>query len=76
MAPHPAMQRTARTIDRYGREIRTDRELEPVRELALPLAALADAEVRWSWFRWPPGRYLILTGFDLRAFEDLAGEGG
>lgn len=68
--------RTARTIDRYGREIRTDRELEPVRELALPLSALADAEVRWSWFRWPPGRYLILTGSDLRAFEDLAGEGG
>lgn len=68
--------RTARKIDRVGREIRTDRELGPVREIAVPLSALADAEVRWSWFRWPPGRYLTLTGSDLRAFEQLAGEGG
>jgi hypothetical protein len=68
--------RRARTTDRVGWDIRTDRELEPVRELTLPLSAFADAEVRWSWLRWPPGRYLILTGSDLRAFEELTGAHG
>ncbi len=68
--------RTSRAIDRVGAEIRSDREVEPVRELSLPLAALAGAEVRWSWLRWPPGRYLVLTGADLRAFEELAGKEG
>lgn len=77
--------RTARKTDRVGlerhaasgqREIRTDRELEPVREITLPISALADAEVRWFWLRWPPGRYLVLTGSDLRAFEGLSGADG
>jgi hypothetical protein len=68
--------RTSRAIDRVGSEIRTDREVEPVRELSLPLSALAGAEVRWSWLPWPPGRYLVLTGADLRAFEELAGKEG
>lgn len=68
--------RTARKTDRVGQEISTERELEPVRELALPLSALADAEVRWSWLRWRPVRYLVLTGADLRAFEELAGTDG
>lgn len=68
--------RTSRAIDRVGSEIRSDRELEPVRELSLPLSALAGAEIRWSWLRWPPGRYLVLTGADLHAFEELAGTEG
>ncbi|HET9440907.1 MAG TPA: hypothetical protein VFO52_12085 [Longimicrobiales bacterium] len=67
--------RTSRAIDRVGSEIRTDKELDAVREVSLPLSALANAEVRWSWLRWPPGRYLVLTGADLRAFEALAGAG-
>jgi hypothetical protein len=72
--------RVAREIQRVGwsagGEIRTDRETEPVREAEVPLSALAGASVRWLWWRWPPGRYLVLTGADLRAFEQIAGMGG
>ena len=68
--------RTSRAIDRVGSEIRRDSEVEPVREVALPLAALAGAQVRWSWLRRHPGRYLVLIGADLRAFEELAGKEG
>jgi hypothetical protein len=68
--------RTSRSIDRVGSEIRSDSEVEPVRELSLPLSALAGAEVRWSWLPWPPGRRLVLTGADLLAFEELAGKEG
>lgn len=57
-------------------QIRTDRELEAVRELSVPLTALAGARVRWSWRHWPPGVHLVLTAGDLRAFEEIAGEGG
>lgn len=68
--------RTSRTTDRVGLEIRTDRELEAVREIVVPLAALASARVRRTWFRWPPGQYLFLTAADLRAFEEVAGASG
>ena len=68
--------RVSRSTDVVGFEIRTDRELEPVREEELPLSALAGATVRWRWFRWPPGRYLVLTAADLRAFEAVGGEAG
>src|SRR5262245_12853758 len=68
--------RTSRAIDRVGSEIRTDREVERVRELSLPLSAVAGAEVRRSWLPWPPGHYLVLTGADLHAFEELAGKQG
>ena len=60
--------RVARSTDRVGKEIRTDREVEPVREAVIPLSAVAGATVRWRW-RWPPGPYLVLTAADLRAFE-------
>jgi hypothetical protein len=68
--------RVSRSTQRVGSEIRTDRETEPVREVEIPLAALAGATVRWVWWRWPPGRYLALTGADLRAFEEAARTGG
>ena len=68
--------RLGRSTERVGSQIRTDRELEPVREVAVPLAALAAARVRWSWRRWPPGRRLVLTAADLQAFEQVAGDGG
>ena len=67
--------RTSRAIDRVGSEIRSDSELEPVRELSLPLSALAGAEVRQSWLPWRRP-YLVLAGADLRAFEGLAGNEG
>ena len=68
--------RTSRAIDRVGTEIRTDNELEPVRELRLPLSALAGAEVRWSRLPWRRGGQLLLTAADLLAFDELAGKDG
>ena len=68
--------RVARRVDRVGPEIRTDRELEPVREVAIPLAGLAAASVRSSWWRLGRKVRLVLTAADLRVFEALAGEGG
>jgi hypothetical protein len=67
--------RVARETDRVGKQIRTDREVDPVREVVLPLGAIAGAAVRWRW-GWPPGPYLVLTAADLRAFEDVAGAAG
>jgi hypothetical protein len=68
--------RRSRSTEVVGLEIRTDKEHEPVREESLPLAALAGAAVRWRLFRWPPGRYLVLTAADLRAFDAVAGASG
>jgi hypothetical protein len=65
--------RVAREVQRWGQEIRKQHEMEPVREVEIPLSALAGARVQWRWARWPPGRYLLLTGADLRAFEEIAG---
>jgi hypothetical protein len=67
--------RVARSTERVGWQIRTDREVEPVREAVIPLSAIAGATVRWQW-RWPPGPYLVLTAADLRAFEEVAGAAG
>jgi hypothetical protein len=68
--------RMDRATERVGMSIRTDREVEPVREVVLPLSALAGARVAWRWWRWPPGLYLSLNAADLRAFEEIAGEAG
>ena len=67
--------RVARSTDHVGKQIRTDKQVEPVREVVLPLSAVAGAAVRWRW-GWPPGRYLVLTATDLRAFEEVAGVAG
>jgi hypothetical protein len=67
--------RVARSTDHVGQEIRTDREVEPVREVSIPLTAIVGATVRWKW-RWPPGPCLVLTAADLRAFEEVAGAAG
>lgn len=68
--------RVARVTDRVGPQIRTDHEVEAVRQVELPLDAIAGAAVRSFWFRWPPGRYLVLTASDLRAFEEVVGQTG
>lgn len=68
--------RLSRSTEVVGFEIRTDKELERVQEAELPLSALAGASVRWRWNKWPPGRYLVLTAADLRAFEAVSGEAG
>jgi hypothetical protein len=67
--------RLARSTERVGMSIRTDRQVEAVREVVIPLNAVAGAAVRWRW-QWPPGHYLVLTAADLRAFEDIAGTAG
>ena len=69
--------RLARRTEHMGAvSVRSDEELEAVRELVVPLAGLAGAAVRRRW--WAPwrGPLLVLRAADLRAFEDLAGEGG
>jgi hypothetical protein len=68
--------RIARETERYGPEIRTDHEVEPVREVILPLSALSGVAVREHRWRWPWGPQLVLTASDLRAFEDIAGAAG
>jgi len=67
--------RVARSTDHVGWQIRTDREVEPVREVTVPLSAIASATVRRRW-RWPPNACLVLTASDLRAFEEIAGAAG
>jgi hypothetical protein len=68
--------RMTRSREVVGAEIRTDRSIEQVREVAVPADSLAGARVRWLWWRWPPGRYLVVTAADLRAFEEIAGSSG
>jgi hypothetical protein len=69
--------RVARKRDRVGASvIRTERELDPVREIPLPLRSIAGVGVRWRWWEWPPGPRLLLVAADLHAFEDIAGETG
>lgn len=65
--------RMSRSVSRVGRTIKTDSEIEPVMEFAIPLASLASAAVRSSW--WRRGLRLSLIAADLRAFESLAGQG-
>lgn len=69
--------RLARRTEHVGvMDVRSDEELEAVRELVVPLAVVAGAAVRRR--RWAPwkGPSLVLRSADLRAFEELAGESG
>ena len=68
--------RTTREISRVGPEIRTDREMEPIREVAIPLSGLASAQLRRVWRRWRRVDVLVLTAADLRAFDGLTEEDG
>ena len=68
--------RVGRKTERLDEEIRTDAEVEPVRQLVVPLRGIAGAAVRRRWRDWLFGPRLVLTAADLSAFEDLAGEGG
>lgn len=69
--------RLERTTERVGAvEIRTDRELEEVREVVLPLASVAGARVRRPRWLLGFGARLVLQAADLRAFDVLAGPEG
>jgi hypothetical protein len=68
--------RLARRTEHMGAmAVRSDEELESVRELVVPLAGIAAAAVRRRWWL-PKNPVLVLRAADLRAFEEVAGEGG
>jgi len=67
--------RLARTTERMGAaSMSTDRELEEVREITLPLTAVAGARVRRRWWQIAPS--LVLRAADLQAFDGVAGQEG
>mgnify|MGYP001819409450 FL=1 len=68
--------RLTRQTQTLGTEINTEEEMEPVREIVLPLRAIAGARVRRPWWLFGAGLRLVLTAADLQAFDELAGEGG
>jgi hypothetical protein len=68
--------RLTRTVDRMGAEIRSDQEVEPVREVSIPLRAVAAAAIRESWWPWASTVRCVLTAADMRAFEPVVGATG
>jgi hypothetical protein len=68
--------RLGRRTEHIGGEIRTDQEFEAVREVVVPLEAVAGAVVRRRWWEVFRAPRLVLTGADLQAFEEVAGEEG
>lgn len=68
--------RVGRKTEHLGSEIRTDKEVEPVREIVVPLDQLAGSVVRKRWTDFFLGPRLTLTAADLGAFERLAGGQG
>lgn len=67
--------RLSRKKQLIGSEIRTDEEMGAVREVVIPLSAVAGAAIRRGWFGLG-GTKVVLTATDLRAFEEFSGEGG
>ncbi len=68
--------RVGRKTEHLGVEMRTDQEVEPVREIVVPLRRVAGATVRGRWWNWLVGPRLIVTAADLAAFEEVAGDTG
>ena len=67
--------RLQREIEKVGATIETNRELEPVREVRIPLSAIAGATVRrQAWYFFGPR--LVLAAADLAAFETMTGAAG
>lgn len=54
----------------------SEEDVEPVREIVIPLRRVAGASVRQRWWDLFSGGRLVLTGADLRAFEAVAGAEG
>lgn len=67
--------RVTRKTDHFGSSIRSDQEADPVREVSLPLGAIAGGVVRRSVWPWSAAK-LVLAATDLAAFEEIAGETG
>lgn len=54
----------------------SEEEVEPVREIVIPLDQVAGAVVRRRWWHLLSGGRLVLTAADLTAFEEIAGAEG
>ena len=68
---------TARQTERVGiTAIRTERDLDPAREVRLPLVGLGGATYRWRWWLFQPRATLVIRAADLKAFRILAGDSG
>lgn len=68
--------RLARKTDHLGGEIRSDEELEAVREARIPLRSLSGAVVKNPWWPWPSALRFEITASDLVAFQEVAGQAG
>ena len=69
--------RLDRKIESYSSvSIKTDEDMEPVREVVIPLGAVASAFVRRRWWEFWRGPQMVLTAADLQAFDEVAGDGG
>lgn len=73
-AEHLVIQwRLHRATDRYGSEISSNREVEAVREVSIPLDQLAGASLSRRWWHFGRGATLVLTARDLAGLEAVAG---
>ncbi len=68
--------RVGRRTDHIGSDIRTDEEVEPVREITVPLGRISGASLQRRVLGRLVAPRLILTAADLTAFEGLAGAEG
>lgn len=69
--------RLARKTESYTTmTIKTDEDMEPVREVVIPLEAVATAFVRRRWWEFWRAPQMVLTAADLQAFDHVVGEGG
>jgi hypothetical protein len=68
--------RLYRETGHVGSEIRTDREVDAVRTVAVPIRRVGGAHVQRGGWPWPFKPRLVLTAADLQAFEAIAGVEG
>lgn len=68
--------RIVRQTDRVGGQIDSQQKLGDLREVIIPLDGVAGAAVRRRRVGWWQRTVLVLTAADLRAFEEVTGEGG
>jgi hypothetical protein len=65
-----------KTEEMKGDGYHTDEELEQVREVTIPISALAGAIVRRPWWKFWASPCVVLIAPDLQVLDALAGEEG
>ncbi len=65
-----------RTEATKGASYETREQIEPVREIVIPLDRVAGAFVTEGWWTRIAGPRLVITAADLLAFEEIAGQQG